>query len=769
MLPSATALSTQQLAEFLAVVSAVADVRSAKQVAAERAARALEAEVAVVLDDGDVIRPGVPGVTSSVGFPMGRVPVAEIAEVVVGERLLLDVPGAGPCQTAVAPLGGRSPGFLLVARSGDDGFTVDEVSLVRGMARVLELTEETLHRMAAERMQANENVRLVASLQERNRLLEQLSRILRAISRRQQLPDILNTITAGAKELFPDDEVVGLRLRDPDDPEMLILAAQTGMRPDLAKELWRVTVDAAGATGQAILLDDLVVMEQYATNEHNIPELAADHIQAAMAAPVHENGAVVGGLVVASYRPRVYTKRDRDVLQVFAEHVSLAVTDHRTREKMHEAYHDSLTGLASRALFMDRLEQAIARAARQHTQLGVLFIDLDRFKMVNDSLGHAAGDELLIGVADRLRSCLRVTDAAARFGGDEFAVVLHDLGHAEQAVTVARRINEVLETAFVINGKEVFVNASIGITFNTDGGVSAEDMMRNADLAMYQAKKTGTGQYERFRPAMQANLLRSLDLEAHLRRAVDRDEFVLHYQPIVELTGGRVNGVEALVRWRHPQRGIIPPLKFVPLAEETGLIVPIGLWVLHEACQQARAWNLGRVGPPLTISVNLSARQVQQPDLPGVVAQILLETGLDPSCLVLEITESLLLHDTEATMEQLQHLKALGLRLALDDFGTGYASLAYLRRFPIDIIKIDKSFVDEIACGPDTSLARAIVQLGQTLRLGTVAEGIEAADQLAELRAAGCQLGQGYYFAKPLEREEVETLLANSSCFADAP
>jgi diguanylate cyclase (GGDEF)-like protein len=769
MLPSATALSTQQLAEFLAVVSAVSDGRSATQVAAERAARALEAEVAVVLDDTAGMVDGGPGVVSSVGFPMGRVPVDEIGEAVAGRRDYLDVPGAGRCDVAVAPLGGRSPGHLLVARSGEDGFTVDEVSLLRGMARVLELTLENLHRMAAERMQANENVRLVASLQERNRLLEQLSRIQRAISRRQQLTDILHTITAGAKELFPDDEVVGLRLRDPDDPDMLILVSQTGMRPELARELWRVSIPGAGATGQAILLDELVVIEQYATDEHSIPELAADHIQAALAAPVHENGVVVGGLVVASYRPRVYTKRDRDVLQVFAEHVSLAVTDHRTREKMHEAYHDSLTGLASRALFMDRLEQSLARAARQHTQLGVLFIDLDRFKMVNDSLGHAAGDELLIGVADRLRSCLRVTDAAARFGGDEFAVVLHDLGHAEQAVTVARRINEVLQSPFVINGKEVFVNASIGITFNTDGGTTGEDMMRNADLAMYQAKKNGSGQYETFRPVMQANLLRSLDLEANLRRAVDRDEFVLHYQPIVELAGGRVNGVEALVRWRHPQGSVVPPLKFVPLAEETGLIVPIGLWVLHEACRQASTWNAGRNGQPLTISVNLSARQVQQPDLPGVVAQILLETGLDPSCLVLEITESLLLHDTEPTMERLRHLKALGLRLALDDFGTGYASLAYLRRFPIDIIKIDKSFIDEIAGAPDPSLARAIVQLGQTLNLGTVAEGIEAADQLAELRAAGCQLGQGYYFAKPLERDEVEALLANPSSFSPEP
>jgi diguanylate cyclase (GGDEF)-like protein len=663
------------------------------------------------------------------------------------------------------PLGGRMPGHLLIARSGEDSFTIDEISLVRGMARVLELTIGTLETLEAERRQATENQRLLASLQERHRLLEQLSRIQRAITRREPLQHILDTITAGARELL-GDEVAGLRLRDPDDPQMLLLVSQTGMRTELAKELWRVGIRSAGATGLAVLRDELVVMEHYATAPESVPELAAEHIQAAMAAPVHENGAVVGGLVVASYQPRVFSENDQSVLQVFAEHVSLAVTDHRIREQMYEAYHDSLTGLASRALFLEQLEHGLARAARQHSQLAVLFVDLDRFKLVNDSLGHAAGDILLIGVADRLRSCLRVTDTAARFGGDEFAIVLHDLGHREQAVLVARRIIEVLQQPFVVHGKEVFVNASIGITFNTEGGVDAEDLMRTADLAMYEAKKNGKGHYETYRPAMRAHLMRSLDLEADLRRALDRDEFVLHYQPIVELTDGMVNGVEALVRWRRPDRDrLIEPLTFIPCAEETGLIVPIGLWVLHEACRQASRWNAQRRGrPPLTMSVNLSARQLQQPDLPGVVAQILLETALEPSSLVLELTESLLLHDTEAALTQLRQLKALGVRLAIDDFGTGYSSLAYLRKFPIDIIKIDKSFVDELAAGGDgATLTRAIVQLGQTMQLVTVAEGIETGAQLVGLRDAGCSLGQGYYFAKSLERDEVETILLNGS------
>src|SRR6266487_1510963 len=344
MLPSATALSTQQLAEFLAVVSAVHDGLSATRIAVERAARALEAEVAAVLGDA--------GVASSVGFPLGRVPVAELAQVVGGDRWLLDVPGAGLCHTAVAPIAGRTPGHLLVARSGEDGFTVEEVSLLRGMARVLELTIGTLHTFEAERRQAAENERLLEELLERHRLLEELSKIQRAISRREPFQSILDAITAGARELLRD-EVAGLRLRDPDDPGMMILHSNKGLHPDLAKELWRVAIQDAGATGQALLRD----------------ELAAAHIQSAMAAPVHDSGVVVCSLVVASYQPRVYTDRDRDVLQVFAEHVSLAVTDHQTREKMHEAYHDSLTGLASRALFMERLEHGLARAARQRTQL----------------------------------------------------------------------------------------------------------------------------------------------------------------------------------------------------------------------------------------------------------------------------------------------------------------------------------------------------------------------------------------------------------------
>jgi diguanylate cyclase (GGDEF)-like protein len=746
---TSTALSTQRLAEFLAVVSAAPDPDSAFQVAAERAARALEAEVAVVLEPA--------GVITSVGFAFGRVPVADLAEVLAG-RPTLAVPGAGTCQAVVAPLGGTTDRHLLVARSGGDGFTVDEVSLVRGMARVLELTVAKLHTYQAERRQAAENARLVRSLRERQRLLEQLSTIQRAITRRAPLQSILDSITAGAQELLRD-EVAVLRMIDPDEPGMVLMVSHTGLPEELAKRIWRVRVGDAGAGGLAIQRDTLAVLDDYPRAPESMPEAATASIQSAMAAPVHEHHRVVGSLVVASYRPgRVYSQADREMLQVFAEQVSLAVTDAKTQEAMHQAFHDSLTGLASRALFLDQLDHALARTAQEGGRLAVLFVDLDRFKNINDSLGHSAGDALLMGVADRLRGCLGPRDTAARLGGDEFAVVVRDGSAPEQVVGMAKRIIGELRAPFHLHGHETFIDASVGIAWGTDRDQDAQSLMRDAVLAMYQAKKNGKGRYEVFHPALRADFLRSLELEARLRGAVERDELELHYQPIVRLADRAVVGVEALVRWRDPHQGLVAPREFVPLAEETGLIVPIDRWVLREACRQGAEWNRQRAADPvdpadpaggaLTVSVNVSARQLQQADLPTLVSDDLAATGLDPACLVLEITESTLLADTEATIDRLRQLRALGVRVAIDDFGTGYSSLAYLRRFPVDIIKIDRSFLE----GPGAeawALARTIVELGRILRLTTVAEGVETAVQADELRAAGCELAQGNHFARP--------------------
>jgi diguanylate cyclase (GGDEF)-like protein len=392
--------------------------------------------------------------------------------------------------------------------------------------------------------------------------------------------------------------------------------------------------------------------------------------------------------------------------------------------------------------------------------VAALFVDMDRFKVVNDSLGHAAGDLLLRGVAERIQKCLRKGDTAARLGGDEFAVLLPEVGTAEEVLPVARRILETLREPFDLAGKEVFVSASIGVAFTETAGHDASELMVSADLAMYQAKKQGKDRYEIFEPAMQAVFQASLEMEADLRRAVVRHEFELRYQPIVHLRTGAITGLEALVRWRHPTRGIIPPLDFIPLAEETGMIIPIGEWVLREACRQAAQWNERRDGKPLTVSVNLSAVQLEQGNLPELVAAVLAETKLPARLLVIELTESLLMNHQPSTLRQLEETRALGVRLAIDDFGTGYSSLAYLRRFPVDIIKIDKSFVDDVGDGPTAAaLTLGIIQLVQALNLSTIAEGIEDADQLSELTDGNCELGQGYFFAEPLEEQAMSDLL----------
>ena len=443
---------------------------------------------------------------------------------------------------------------------------------------------------------------------------------------------------------------------------------------------------------------------------------------------------------------------------------TLAIERELEEQLRHQAFHDALTGLANRARFMDRLEHGLLRAARRNEGLAVLFFDLDDFKAVNDSLGHAAGDELLIGVGRHLQSCLRPGDTAARIGGDEFAILLEELSDAEQAIALATRLIDTLKVPMALRGAEIFVRGSIGIAISARGS-SAEELVRRADVAMYAAKADGKGQFAIYDPAMEPSLFGDLQLAGELQRAVERGELVVHYQPSVILSSQKIAGVEALVRWQHPTRGLVAPNDFVPIAEKTGLIHPIGRWVLREACAQVRSWQIQYPNePPLTVAVNVSSRQVHQPGLVEIVAEALRDSGLPPETLILEITESLVMQNAELAIARLHELKALGIRLAIDDFGTGYSSLSYLRRFPVDILKIDKSFVDGVGQrGKERELAQSIIELGQTLNLEIVAEGVERADQLGWLKARHCDLAQGFLFAHALDADTLGTLLADTA------
>jgi diguanylate cyclase (GGDEF)-like protein len=426
----------------------------------------------------------------------------------------------------------------------------------------------------------------------------------------------------------------------------------------------------------------------------------------------------------------------------------------------HQAFHDPLTGLPNRTLFVERLERELARAAVNHERVAVLFLDLDRFKVVNDSLGHLAGDQFLVQLGHAIAGTIRGGEhTLARLGGDEFAILLDDIDQQQDATRVVDRIFQALQTPFKIDSQELFATVSVGIAFGVPGYLSPEELLRDADTAMYQAKTTGKARLQIFDASMHTRALGLLRLEHSLRRAVEKNEFVLHYQPIVTLDDGGISGFESLVRWEHPERGLISPSEFVHLAEETGLIYGIGRHTMKDACQCLKGWEGLAAG--LSVNVNLSGRQFSQPDLIEDIELVLRETGLDPRRLKLEITESVIMENPEVAVAMLHRLKALGTRLVIDDFGTGYSSLSYLLRFPADTLKIDRSFVAALGKGgKNEAIVGAIVSLGRSLEMDVVAEGVETEEQREILRGLGCVFGQGYLFSRPVAAEHVPALLA---------
>lgn len=759
MASSAETFSTQLLVQFLTAVSSCPDEVSAARVAAERAAAAFEAEVgAVVLD----------GVVASVGFPEGAAGRAELLAVAHQGAREIEVPGIGLCTAAAAPLRDARDGHLVIARASTAAFSPAETHLLRGMARAYHVAVGSLRTVEGERamralseQHAAENARLLESLRVRHQLLEHLVGVQRAVTRRAPLDEVLGTIVDSARTLLGDD-VAAICLVDRAEPSRFVHVTSRGMPPAAEAAVRRSRPSSTDPTWAAITADRVVLARGPVLRGPEPEEWPGGRRpKAALAAPVHEGPQPAGVLVVASGDPaREYGMEEQAVLEAFAEQVSLALTDALTLAEMDRANHDTVTGLATRRLFMQRLDEALSASAGP--LVGVCFIDLDRFKMVNDTLGHAAGDQLLFEVGARIRACLRPGDSAARFGGDEFAVLVENVADVDQVVAIADRIGSSLRQAAVIDGRQVFVDASIGIVTDAPGHVDGESMVRDADVAMYEAKQSGAGRCIVFDLEMRDRFEGRVSLETDLRSALAHHELQLHYQPIVDLVSGDIVCVEALLRWSRPGHGWVPPLQFIPVAEETGLIMAIGEWVLREACRQARAWHSGLPGGLApAVAVNLSARQLQDPGFAAQVATIVAESGLPADGLVLEITESILMKDRETAIERLRELKTLGVGLAVDDFGTGYSSLTYLRSFPVDILKIDKAFVDDVARDPEAAqFARAIVELGRTLHLSTVAEGIESVDQCEVMRTSACALGQGYLFSRPVDSASLWDLLA---------
>jgi len=457
------------------------------------------------------------------------------------------------------------------------------------------------------------------------------------------------------------------------------------------------------------------------------------------AAPIHDQHGLVTGAVIVFH--------DVSVARALGAEMS------------HLAQHDILTNLPNRTLLQDRLTQAIATASRNDSRIAVLFLDLDGFKHINDSLGHGTGDRLLHLVAKRLLAAVRTSDTVSRMGGDEFVILLSEVAHAGDAGVKAGKILSALSAPFEIEQNTLRVTASIGVTTYPEDGQSAELLIRNADLAMYQAKEKGRSNYQFFEKGMNVRAVERQSIEGDLRYALERDEFVMHYQPKIDLKTGEITGVEALVRWQHPERGLVGPLQFISIAEDCGLMLPIGKWVLRESCRQAKAWQDAGL-PPIEIAVNVSSVEFRNDEFLEGISKILKETGLEARYLELELTETVLMQHAEFSVPLLQKLKVMGVRLAIDDFGTGYSSLSYLRQFPIDTLKVDQSFIHEINAETDeATIISAVINMGCRMRHRVIAEGVETAEQLAFLRAHGCDEGQGYYFARPMPALETAKLL----------
>ena len=877
---------TEQLAEFLDLISSEADEAAALRVAAERVAAAFAADGAAIISDR---------VESRAGFGGGDLSDAELIAVVAGRARTVEVPGSGGCHAVTAPIGRDGHRSLLVARSRPQVFSGEEVGLLREMAHTLEVAMRLLDSRAKERelrQRAEDEMRVRKRAEEDYRILvERLPAIVytaelgehgrwRYVS--PQVEEILGYTpeewladpSLWASRVHPEDseraleqeseKIVGTRNPPPLDYRMLTRTgevvwildeamleldsdgipvwhgvlyditerkiAEQGFERSAAQQaavarlgeqalsgadpaalmestaalvaeiegvehacVWelpqggrslrlRAGLDSAGKHGHGrisatrkshagaaaesglhVIVDDWESESRFAMP----PALRVLGIRSSLAVVIDGQKRPFGVLDVHSTEPHYFTPKDVHFIQSAANVLADAIERRAADDELrHRVLHDALTGLPNRTQLVDSLDDALARAADSGAPLGVLFLDLDHFKLINDSLGHHKGDELLRAIAPRLRSHLRPGDRIARFGGDEFGILVEQLADEREAIAIAERVTSAFQRPFLINGVEHYVAVSIGIAVAGPGvpEVDADSLIRDADAAMYRAKERGRNRGVLFDAEMRATAVRRLEIERELRHALDRDELVLRYQPIVALRSGEVTGVEALLRWQHPERGMLDPGEFIPVAEDSGLIEPIGRWVIEEACRQTLIWHDERPDSrPLDVSVNLSARQVTHRDLTAAVSEILARTGLAPEHLHLEITESVLVEEHGIAAATLEALKELGVSLVLDDFGTGYSSLAYLNRFPLDVLKIDRSFTEALGVEAErTAIVEAIIGMARALGLDVVAEGVENEAQASELRRLGCDWAQGFCFARPMAAQQVSNLMAEA-------
>jgi diguanylate cyclase (GGDEF)-like protein len=587
-------------------------------------------------------------------------------------------------------------------------------------------------------------------------LVEAVRAIQNLVSSQAPPAQIYTEVVDNALGLLRGDSG-SLRFLDLADPNWTEAVAWHGSAGE--GERWRHRAPISeGLSGRVIAAGELIAVEDYPAARTG-SQLAPAGTRAIVGVPIREQDQVVGSLVVGStIRGRHWTARELELLRSYGEHASVALAVVRASDKLQQALTDSLTGLANRRVLLDRLQHELVRGDRGGGPVTVLFMDLDGFKLVNDSLGHFVGDQLLVAVAERLRGCIRDNDLCARVGGDEFAVLL--IGKSDPEL-VAERIIAAVSHRFQIGANEVSISVSVGIVSGRD---DAETLLRHADVAMYRAKRAGTVRYARFEPSMHAELVSRLTLDTELRRAIERDEFELHYQPIYELRSGRIAAFEGLVRWRHPARGLVSPLEFIAVAEQTGMVVDIGRWVLEHGCSQLAEW---RETTPIAVSLNVSTRELRQSGYVDAVKSAL-NGRVEPSAVILEVTEREPLEGVPGALESLHAVKELGVRLALDDFGTGYCTLLNLSHLPIDILKIAKPFID--SPGRDGQnpfgLLAGIIGFGRHLGLTTVGEGVERADQRALLIELGCDLGQGFLLGRPLDRAGATALLAEEFALA---